>query len=83
LAGFDYRAHATADALRASAIPVLLIHGTEDDYVPPEMSERIAQAAERAELFTVEGAKHGQSVYYAPKEYEETILRFLKKHMLP
>lgn len=45
LAGFDMSEYSTLDALRfnkarAEQIPVLFIHGTADDFVPIEMSER-------------------------------------------
>ena len=45
LAGFDMAEYSTLDALRfnktrAEQIPVIFIHGTADDFVPIEMSER-------------------------------------------
>ena len=50
------------DPLRAIAgldIPVLLLHGTEDDTVPPHDARRLHEASDgRAELRLIEGANH-------------------------
>jgi len=47
----------------ADAAPILLVHGTEDDGVPVEQSERLRAAyraaGASAELITVEGGDHG------------------------
>ena len=41
------------------SVPWLLVHGTEDDVVPIEDSQKIyAQANEPKELFTIEDANH-------------------------
>ena len=82
LAKFRYRDASAIDALSSSRLPVLIIHGEEDRYVPTEMSLRNAEAAgERAELFTVPVAKHGQSVYFDPDGYCQRVRDFLEKHI--
>lgn len=81
LAGFNYRDASTEQALRESRLPTLLIHGSEDRYVPAAMSERIASLVpEHAELFVVEGARHAQAVLYEPEEYIKRMLAFLDKN---
>ena len=78
VAGLDFRGCPGEDALRASKLPLLLIHGAEDNFVPPEFSRRAfsASAAEDKELLIVPGANHGVSYYANPKLCGEKILAF-------
>ena len=48
-------------AIAASSLPILLIHGEEDRYVPCRMGMENAQASPRTTLVTVPGAGHGVS----------------------
>lgn len=48
-------------AISASRLPILLIHGEADKYVPCDMSRENAQASPNATLVTVPGAGHGVS----------------------
>ena len=48
-------------AIAASNLPILLIHGEEDQYVPCRMGVENAQASPRTTLVTVPGAGHGVS----------------------
>ena len=68
----------TVEALRESALPVLLVHGLADDFVPPEMSREnfAASAASHKRLLLVPGAKHGMSYAVDRKGYEEQVLSF-------
>ena len=51
---------APIDAVRNTKIPILLIHGQEDDFVPCEMSVRCHEANPTStRLHTVPGAGHG------------------------
>jgi acetyl esterase/lipase len=45
-------------ALPAPAIPVVLVHGTDDTQVPPDLSRRYAAHTPSAELRILEGAEH-------------------------
>ena len=71
-----------ADALKQvakSATPTLFIHGTEDHFVPTEMSRRLCQAAGCREksLLLVPGAGHALSAPTDPVLYWETVDAFL------
>lgn len=64
--------------------PVLLIHGAEDDQVPPEHSARIAEAlGERATRWVVDGAGHGGAQALEPDAYRERVRAFLDEHLAP
>lgn len=61
-------------------IPVLLIHGASDDYVPTEMVYLLRDACSAPkELLIVPDAKHAESFLLEPKEYEEAIRRLLNQ----
>lgn len=59
--------------------PVLFIHGTGDRYVPPEMSERLFQAArEPKRLLLVEDAGHGDASMRAFARNPEAVRDFIR-----
>lgn len=68
-------------ALRAVAktdIPVLLIHGSEDKYVPPEMSAAIyEQCGGKRYLEIFPGAGHGGCSVTDPARYEKILRSFM------
>lgn len=70
-----------ADALRAverTTLPVLLIHGEDDRFVPCEMSRRLCAACGGpVRLETFPGAAHGMSYMDDPKRYEAVVEAFL------
>ncbi len=68
----------TTDALRHCKVPVLLIHGSDDHFVPVQMAyENFQAAAGPKRLFIVSGADHGMSYYMAKQKYEQMILEFV------
>ena len=70
----------TIDALRETMIPVLFIHGTDDHFVPVEMTyENYLACASPKRLFIVPGADHGMSHYVAPDQYEKEVLDFWRE----
>lgn len=80
-AGFSLKGASTVEALSHACVPVLLIHGTGDRFVPCRMS-REAYAACRSEkrLLLVEGAGHAAS-YLADREaYTAAVREFLFSH---
>ncbi len=65
------------DAVAGARVPILLIHGAEDDNIPPRHSQRIhARNPSAATLWLVPGAGHGGSINAAPAEFEERILKW-------
>lgn len=61
-------------------LPILLIHGAVDKYVPPTMSETIFQSigtsAKKLEFFP--DARHAQSINAHPQDYAKTVKEFLE-----
>ena len=76
------RSCSTVDALRSTHIPVLLIHGTDDSFVPVSMTyENYKACAGPKELLVVPGADHGMSYFVDRRRYEETLKAFGKKKL--
>lgn len=69
--------HSTTDALKNCRTPVLLIHGTDDSFVPVEMTyENYKACASEKRLFVVPGAEHALSYCVDRAGYEKTVLEF-------
>ncbi len=81
---------AEADSTRAilrTGVPIMLIHGLEDDYVPWRMSVIMAETRRRAlpdaatELLLVPGAAHGGSLKADPSRYEGEVCAFIEESL--
>lgn len=82
LAKFDYRSVNTVDCVKETNLPILLIHGEKDVYVPCEMSRRLSDAhPTKTELITFANAPHSQSIFYATDAYRDAMLGFFEKHL--
>jgi len=69
--------YSTLDALAECEVPVLLIHGTDDTFVPISMTyENYKACAAPKRLLVVPGAGHGLSCWVDKKRYEQAILDF-------
>lgn len=65
------------NALQECKLPVLFAHGSDDTFVPVEMTYQNYKAcASEKRLLIVPGAGHGQSYWMEQKKYENEILRF-------
>lgn len=65
------------EALAECKVPVLFIHGTDDDFVPVEMTyENYKACASQKRLLIVPGAGHGMSYVIDRKLYEQTVKQF-------
>ncbi len=65
------------NALSQCQVPVLFVHGTDDHFVPVEMTyENYKACAGPKRLFVVPGAEHGMSYLVDPKGYEAAVKAF-------
>ncbi len=65
------------DALKQSRVPVLFIHGTDDKFVPVEMTyENYIACAAPKRLFVVPGADHGMSYHIDRPGYQKAVADF-------
>lgn len=78
--GFDLEESSAVTAVTNTKIPILIIHGEDDRFVPCDMSRAIQKAcSEMITLETVPAAGHGLCYMIAPKRYEEVTVNFLAK----
>ena len=80
IAKFSLREKDTINSISDVRIPILFIHGTDDDFVPVENSLKNYdeyQGPKKIELF--ENTSHGISYLVDPKRYIKTIKEFLTK----
>lgn len=77
-AGFDIEESSAVSAVKEARIPILIIHGEGDYFVPTDMSRQIhASNPEKITLVTIPEAGHGLSYMVNPPKYEEAAVRFL------
>lgn len=75
---FDLTETTSVEAVRQAKVPVLLIHGEDDRFVPCQMSRNIYSAcASPATLQIIPDAGHGLCYIKSPQRYEEVITKFL------
>lgn len=69
--------YSTIEALKTNKIPVLFIHGTDDHFVPVEMTyENYKACTAPKRLFVVPGADHGMSYSVDEKGYQAAMRDF-------
>jgi len=75
-------AYSTVEAMaNNNSIPVLFIHGTDDRFVPVEMTYENYKACKAPKkLLIVPGAEHCMSYLIDKKEYEHAVIDFWKKY---
>ena len=77
---FDLEETSAVETVSNSKIPILIIHGDDDRFVPCTMSRECQKAGgDIVELVLVEGAGHGMSHCVDAKKYEEATLTFFRK----
>lgn len=78
IAGFSLSQKDSRITLAKNKLPILLVHGKDDDFVPCRMTEEgYAACTGRKELLLVDGAGHGVSFLVAPDRYTALIIKHL------
>lgn len=82
-ANFSLSEQDTRLTLQNNRLPIIMIHGMDDDFVPCEMTEEgYAACAGAKQLLLVEGASHGTSFLVAKDRYEDMIQNFLDQYVV-
>lgn len=75
---FDLEASSPVESVKETSIPVILIHGTSDDYVPCHMSEKLYDSCvSKKKLVTIEEGEHGTSYLKDPDKYIKELEEFV------
>lgn len=75
---FDVEETTAVEALKKAQVPILLIHGDDDRFVPCHMSQECYEAcASKKQIVLIKGAGHGISYCVDAKSYEEAVNSFL------
>ena len=78
---FSLNETTSVESVRQAKIPILLLHGEDDRFVPCDMSREIFDACHsEKEIVTVPTAGHGICYLVDTKTYENAFLSFLNKH---
>lgn len=71
----------SVEALKLCKVPIMFIHGTDDTFVPVEMTyENYRACASPKRLFVVPGANHAMSYLLDKDGYEREVLSFWKDY---
>lgn len=80
--GFRMNEASALDSVTRARLPILLVHGEEDEIVPFRMVHALREAcASPVEVLTVPGAAHGISWYTDMPAYQAALLKFVDEHM--
>ena len=78
-AGYGFTEASSLRQLEKAQVPVLFIHGSEDNFVHTDMVYRVYDACPTPkQLLVVEGAGHGSSRGLDPELYDGTVFGFLE-----
>lgn len=81
-AGFSLHECATTDAVAATSLPVLFLHGSADHFVPCRMSQEAYDAcAGERKLLLISGAGHARAYLTDPPRVQSAMEDFLENHL--
>ena len=76
---FSLSDNSPVDSVSRARLPILIIHGEDDRFVPCEMSERIARGSDKCELHLFPGAGHGLSFIVDGERYKNIVTEFIER----
>lgn len=80
-AGYTFGEASALEQVRKSSVPILFIHGSEDNFVHTEMVYELYEACSAPkDLLVVEGAGHGESYSMDPDGYFGKVFDFLRQN---
>lgn len=77
--GFDLNETTAAQAVQHATVPILIIHGEADSFVPSSMSDLAAHNRAMITRFTFPGAEHAISYLVDTPRYAKVVKAFLDK----
>ncbi|WP_119326127.1 alpha/beta hydrolase [Companilactobacillus musae] len=81
LAGYNFYQASTKETLKNSKVPLYVIHGSKDNFVPTKNAYKNYDYAKGPKkLWIVKGAGHAQSKRVAGQKYTDNTLKFAKRY---
>lgn len=77
--GFDINETDAVTAVKSAKVPVLIIHGDADGFVPCEMSDIVSANSGMITRHTFPGADHGISYLVDSPRYKKIVTEFMEK----
>ena len=77
--GFDPNKSDPVSYAKNIKVPLMLVHGEDDRFVPPEMSREIYEACPTARMYTFPLARHGTSYVKDAQRYKKITVDFLSE----
>ena len=79
-AGYEFKGASALEQVKKSQVPVLFIHGSEDNFVHTDMVYELYEACQSPkEILVIQGAGHGEAYKMDPNLYFDTVFTFLEK----
>jgi len=80
--GFDIKGKNSAQCVKNSSLPILLVHGEADGFVPCSMSRQVYEASgDRGTLVLVKDARHGMSYPVEPERCARELKAFIDRNI--
>ncbi len=77
--GFDLMEANAREAVKHTPVPILILHGEADNFVPMEMSNIVSQNPSMITRHTFPGANHGISYLVDTPRYQKIVTEFVQK----
>ncbi len=83
ISGYDFKDASPLEAVKNASVPMIFIHGGNDDFVPTYMVNELydACASEHKELLIIDGAAHAESYPTDSASYEAIVNSFAEKYI--
>ena len=79
-AGYEFKGASALEQVKKSQVPILFIHGSEDNFVHTDMVYELYEACQSPkEILVIQGAGHGEAYKMDPNLYFDTVFTFLEK----
>ena len=79
-AGYEFNGASALEQVKKSQVPILFIHGSEDNFVHTDMVYELYEACQSPkEILVIQGAGHGEAYKMDPNLYFDTVFTFLEK----
>ena len=80
--GFSLYERNSVKIMPHNRLPIIMVHGKKDDFVPCYMTERAYNVCSGdKKLLLVDDAGHGVSFLYAKKKYTDLVIEFLENNI--